>query len=135
MAGNGKRIVFTGGSGKAGRHCIPYLQAQGYEILNVDLIDFPDPSANVFTLKADLTDSGQVFNALTSHYSFADYEGPKNAGPPDAVIHFAAYARNMLVPVRIIRLSGLPYSPPSMYLTCDDRTTNVSAATPHQHTT
>ncbi|KAL5116675.1 hypothetical protein ACEQ8H_005424 [Pleosporales sp. CAS-2024a] len=94
----GKRIVFTGGSGKAGRHCIPYLQAQGYQILNVDLADFPDPSARVFTLKADLTDSGQVFNALTSHYSFGDYERPNNARPPDAVIHFAAYARNMLVP-------------------------------------
>ncbi|EAT86681.1 hypothetical protein HBH56_153880 [Parastagonospora nodorum] len=94
----GKRIVFTGGSGKAGRHVIPYLLAQGYQVLNVDLTDFPDPSAGVFTLKADLTDSGQVFNALTSHYGFKDYEGPHNASPPDAVIHFAAYARNMLVP-------------------------------------
>jgi nucleoside-diphosphate-sugar epimerase len=108
MPSNGKRIVFTGGSGKAGRHCIPYLLAQGYEILNLDLIDFPDPSAGVFTLKTDLTDSGQVFNALTSHYSFADYEGSKNAGPPDAVIHFAAYARNMLVPVRIYTTPRTP---------------------------
>ncbi|KAH3943244.1 hypothetical protein HBI56_129930 [Parastagonospora nodorum] len=98
MAGTGKRIVFTGGSGKAGRHVIPYLLAQGYQVLNVDLTDFPDPSAGVFTLKTDLTDSGQVFNALTSHYGFKDYEGPHNASPPDAVIHFAAYARNMLVP-------------------------------------
>jgi len=100
MAGTGKRIVFTGGSGKAGRHVIPHLLAQGYQVLNVDLTDFPDPTAGVFTLKADLTDSGQVFNALTSHYGFKDYEGPHNASPPDAVIHFAAYARNMLVPVR-----------------------------------
>lgn len=98
MSGAGKRIVFTGGSGKAGRHCIPYLLSQGYTVLNVDLTPFPDPSANVFTLKADLTDSGQCFNALTSHYGFGDYEGPQNASPPDAVIHFAAYARNMLVP-------------------------------------
>jgi nucleoside-diphosphate-sugar epimerase len=99
MPSNGKRIVFTGGSGKAGRHCIPELIKRGYEILNVDLTDFPDPDAGVFTLKADLTDSGQVFNALTSHYNFSGYEGPHNASPPDAVIHFAAYARNMLVPV------------------------------------
>lgn len=109
MAGTGKRIVFTGGSGKAGRHVIPHLLKQGYQVLNVDLTDFPDPSAGVFTLKADLTDSGQVFNALTSHYGFKDYEGPNNASPPDAVIHFAAYARNMLVPVA----SAIPFPPPS----------------------
>jgi hypothetical protein len=59
MAPKGKRIVFTGGSGKAGRHVIPELQKRGYEILNIDLTEFPDPSANVFTLKTDLTDSGQ----------------------------------------------------------------------------
>jgi nucleoside-diphosphate-sugar epimerase len=94
------RIVFTGGSGKAGRHVIPALLARGHQVLNLDRIDFPDPSAGVFTLKTDLTDSGQVFNALTTHFNFAGYEGPDVPGPPDAVIHFAAYARNMLVPVR-----------------------------------
>jgi nucleoside-diphosphate-sugar epimerase len=108
MSGNGKRIVFTGGSGKAGRHVIPELLKRGYQVLNVDLTDFPDPSAGVFTLKTDLTDSGQCFNALTSHYNFSGYEGPNNAGPPDAVIHFAAYARNMLVPVRSFHNSSPP---------------------------
>jgi len=53
---------------------------------------------NVFTLKTDLTDSGQVFNAFTTHFNFAGYDGPSVPGPPGAVIHFAAYARNMLVP-------------------------------------
>ncbi|ORY10540.1 UDP-glucose 4-epimerase [Clohesyomyces aquaticus] len=96
MPSNAKRIVFTGGSGKAGKHVIPELLKRGYEILNLDLVQFPDP--NVFTLKTDLTDSGQVFNALTTHFNFAGYEGPHVPGPPDAVIHFAAYARNMLVP-------------------------------------
>ena len=83
----GKRIVFTGGSGKAGRHALPELVKRGYEVLNVDLVDFPDPSANIFTLKADLTDSGQVFNALTNHYNFSGYDAPHNPSPPDAVIH------------------------------------------------
>ena len=32
-----KRIAFTGGSGKAGRHVISYLLSCGYEILNLDL--------------------------------------------------------------------------------------------------
>jgi len=94
----GKRIVFTGGSGKAGRHVIPELQKKGHQVLNLDLIDFPDPAAGVFTLKTDLTDSGQCFNALTTHFNFAGYEGPNVPGPPDVVVHFAAYARNMLVP-------------------------------------
>ena len=51
------RIVFTGGSGKAGRHAIPELIKRDYEVLNVDLTEFPDKEANVFPLKTDLTDS------------------------------------------------------------------------------
>ncbi|KAK3049510.1 hypothetical protein LTR09_009177 [Extremus antarcticus] len=98
QSGAGKRVIFTGGSGKAGRHCIPELTKRGYKVLNLDLIDFPDPNAGVFTLKTDLTDSGQVFNALTTHYDFAGYEQGYSEPPSDAVIHFAAYARNMLVP-------------------------------------
>ncbi|MCJ1309748.1 hypothetical protein MMC25_003409 [Agyrium rufum] len=90
-----KRIVFTGGSGKAGRHVIPYLIAQGHQVLNLDLVPLDSP--DVYTLKTDLTDSGQVFNALTSHFNMAGYEG-KRVEKVDAVIHFAAYARNMLVP-------------------------------------
>ena len=31
----GKRIVFTGGSGKAGRHAVAHLQAKGHKILEV----------------------------------------------------------------------------------------------------
>ncbi|GAO49250.1 UDP-glucose 4-epimerase [Saitoella complicata NRRL Y-17804] len=96
------RIVFTGGSGKAGRHCIPYLLAQGHKVLNLDLVPLPTPdgtglSQDVYTLKTDLTDSGQVFNALSSHFNMAGYEGER-VEKVDAVIHFAAYARNMLVP-------------------------------------
>jgi len=101
------RIVFTGGSGKAGRWVIPYLIDKGHEVLNVDRVPFPktDPAYDVFTLQADLTKSGEVFNALTSPYGFhefakdsqpANQEGRK--GVPDVVIHFAAYARIMIVP-------------------------------------
>lgn len=91
----GKRIVFTGGSGKAGRHCIPYLLSRGHKVLNLDLVPLPNP--DVYTLKTDLTHSGQVFNALSSHFNMEDYFGPR-VEKVDAVIHFAAYARNMLVP-------------------------------------
>ena len=51
-----KRIVFTGGSGKAGRHVIPWLMAKGHDILNVDLKPLQIPG--VKNLTADLTDSG-----------------------------------------------------------------------------
>lgn len=97
----GKRIVFTGGSGKAGRHVIPYLLSKGHSILNLDLTPFPtkhDPEGNVYTLKTDLTDAGQVWNAFTTHFNAAGYEGPQPPSAPDVVIHFAAYARNLLVP-------------------------------------
>ena len=53
-----KRIVFTGGTGKAGRHVVPHLLAKGYAILNVDLKPLDLPGVN--TLIADVTDSGQV---------------------------------------------------------------------------
>jgi len=93
---SGKRIVFTGGSGKAGRHVIPYLLAQGHQVLNLDLVPLDNP--NVLTLKTDLTSSGQVFNALTTHFSYDNYKDAHPPQPPDAIIHFGAYARNMLVP-------------------------------------
>ncbi|GAM42405.1 hypothetical protein TCE0_044r16355 [Talaromyces pinophilus] len=104
----GKRIVFTGGSGKAGRHCIQYLLSKGHTVLNLDFNPFPNPDGvglnpNVYTLKTDLTDSGQVFNALSSHLHTREYANARTASgspttPPDAVIHFGAYASSMLVP-------------------------------------
>ena len=86
-----KRIIFTGGSGKAGRHAVPYLQAKGYDILNLDLkpLDLP----GVTTLITDLTDSGQCFNALTSHFSLDHYADGAPPRAPDAVVHFAAIPR------------------------------------------
>ena len=56
-ASGGKRVIFTGGSGKAGRHVIPYLLSKRHKILNLDLVPFPNPHANVYTLKTDLTNS------------------------------------------------------------------------------
>lgn len=81
--------MFTGGSGKAGRHVIPHLLNKGHKVLNLDLVPFPDPSADAYTLKTDLTDSGQVFNALTSHFNMSGYADGLVPGAPDVVIHFA----------------------------------------------
>lgn len=88
------RIVITGGSGKAGRHVLPYLVSQGHTVLNLDLTPFPESRQTnppIYTLKTDLTDSGQVFNALSSLFSMAEYGEPSPFPPrPDVVIHFGA---------------------------------------------
>ena len=86
-----KRIIFTGGTGKAGRHAVPHLLAKGYSILNVDLKPLDLPGVN--TLIADLTDSGQAFNALTSHFGLQHYADGAPPKAPDAVVHFAAIPR------------------------------------------
>src|SRR5580704_16180073 len=91
-----KRVVFTGGTGKAGRHALPYLKANGYDLLNVDLT--PSEHSDIKTLIADLTDSGQAFNALTTHFAFDGFEGGKPPSPPDAVVHFAAIPRVLIEP-------------------------------------
>jgi nucleoside-diphosphate-sugar epimerase len=59
MADIGK-VLITGGSGKAGRWVIAEFQQQGYEVINCDT----RPSDQVHTLRADLTDLGQVFGVL-----------------------------------------------------------------------
>jgi nucleoside-diphosphate-sugar epimerase len=92
----GKRIVFTGGSGKAGQHAVAYLVARGHTVLNVDLK--PLDIAGVNTLKADLTDSGQAFNALATHFDFPDLKNGTGPAPIDAVVHFAAIPRILLQP-------------------------------------
>jgi nucleoside-diphosphate-sugar epimerase len=68
-----KKIVVTGGSGKAGRAVIKDLLEHNYEVLNVDLL--PPRERLCPYLKTDLTELGQVFEAL--HGS-------------DAVVHLGA---------------------------------------------
>ena len=88
------RVFFTGGSGKAGRHVVAYLLEQGHRVLNADLVPLAQEGVDDLTL--DVTDSGQVFNALTSYANFDELEP---GGPPrgfDAVIHFAAVPRILL---------------------------------------
>src|SRR6266436_1557171 len=91
-----KRVVFTGGTGKAGRHALPHLKSRGYDLLNVDLA--PSEHADIKTLIADLTDSGQAFNALTSHFGLDRFDQGRPPSPPDAVVHFAAIPRVLIEP-------------------------------------
>ncbi len=91
-----QRIFFTGGSGKAGKHVIPYLLDQGHKVMNVDLMPLDHPG--VGNLVADITDSGQMFNAMSSYTGLDELE-PGNGVPKfDAVVHFAAVPRILLKP-------------------------------------
>jgi UDP-glucose 4-epimerase len=91
-----QRILFTGGSGKAGRHVLPWLASRGYAVLNFDLK--PSEHAQIPTLVGDMTDAGQVFNAMTTHFGFGGFELGQPPAPVDAVVHFAAIPRVLLQP-------------------------------------
>lgn len=68
-----KRIVVTGGSGKAGRAVVRDLLDHGYDVLNVDLVA-PAERVSDF-IRADLTEMGQAYEVLMG---------------ADAVVHLAA---------------------------------------------
>ena len=93
---NKQRIFFTGGSGKAGKHVIPYLLEQGHQVMNLDLKPLDHPGVD--NLIADITDSGQMFNSMSSYANLGELE-PGNGVPKfDAVVHFAAVPRILINP-------------------------------------
>jgi nucleoside-diphosphate-sugar epimerase len=91
-----KKIMFTGGSGKAGRHVVRYLLDRGHEVLNLDVKPLDNP--DVRTLITDITDSGQVFNALSSYMGRHEFDPSLRPQKVDAVVHFAAIPRIMITP-------------------------------------
>ncbi len=91
-----KQILFTGGSGKAGRHVVQYLVEQGYHVLNIDQKPLDNPK--VRTLITDITDAGQLFNAFSSYTGLHEFDPDLRPNKIDAVVHFAAIPRVMIVP-------------------------------------
>jgi nucleoside-diphosphate-sugar epimerase len=79
------KIVVTGGSGKAGRACVADLLEHGYEVLVVDRV-IPQPT-RCASIVADLTDFGQVIDALSWPGGWSDLGGPCAV---HAVVHLAA---------------------------------------------
>ena len=91
-----KRIVFTGGSGKAGKWAVQHLVEHGYQVLNLDTKPLDNP--HVRTLITDITDPGQVYNALSSYTGVHEFDPSLKPQPIDAVVHFAAIPRILIVP-------------------------------------
>lgn len=66
-----KKVLVTGGTGKAGKWVVAHLQERGYEVTNADL----RKSDAVRTYRVDLCDLGQVYGVVEEQ---------------DAVVHLAA---------------------------------------------
>jgi nucleoside-diphosphate-sugar epimerase len=86
-----KRVIVTGGSGLAGKWVVEDLVAHGYEVLNVDRVPMAKGTAR--TLITDITDAGQVFNALASTTTPKEFDDDIEPKPIDAIVHFAAIPR------------------------------------------
>ena len=74
------RIAVTGGSGKLGRAVVLDLLEHGYDVVNLDNAG-PRVQPSAF-IRIDLTDYGQVIDALTSNDGLT--------GTVDGVVHLAA---------------------------------------------
>ena len=87
------RVFFTGGSGKAGKHAITYLQQQGHTVVNADRVP---AGLEVSELLIDLCDAGQVIGAMSQFADFHELEPGTGVPKYDAVVHFAAVPRVMI---------------------------------------
>jgi nucleoside-diphosphate-sugar epimerase len=86
-----KKVVVTGGSGKAGRAVVRELLSHGYEVLNVDVVASPEKLCPL--LRADLTNYGETVEVLAGAWG---------------VVHLAAIpADNLFAPERTFRENTL----------------------------
>ncbi len=90
------RILFTGGSGKAGRHVVPWLIEQGHRVLNVDKVPLDLPGID--TRIADITDAGHMHDVMQSYAGLDELEPGTGVPHFDAVVHFAAVPRILITP-------------------------------------
>ena len=74
-------VAVTGSSGKLGRHVVAHLADHGYRVIALDRTPDPHSPAAAF-VRVDLTDTGQVLEALTGVDDVHD--------GLDAVVHLAA---------------------------------------------
>ncbi len=79
-----KRVIVTGGTGKAGHWIIKHFLEHGYDVINVDSRRPAEPLCR--TIVADLTDLGQVMTSFSPHNT-------GNRTPYDGIVHMAAIPR------------------------------------------
>jgi nucleoside-diphosphate-sugar epimerase len=91
-----KRAIVTGGSGKIGGWILKELLDHGHEVLNVDLA--PAAETRCRTLIADLSDAGQAYGAVGAFTGIDELQPLLRPEPVDALVHFAAIPRILLVP-------------------------------------
>jgi nucleoside-diphosphate-sugar epimerase len=89
-----KKIVVTGGSGKAGRAVVRELIEHDYSVVNVDLVPPSEPLCHF--LKADLNDMGQAIDALRRAAGTVERRRPFERA--DAVVHLAGIPAPGLAP-------------------------------------
>jgi nucleoside-diphosphate-sugar epimerase len=90
------RIFFTGGQGKAGRYAVAHLRGLGHRVVNIDVQ--PGTGADDDALQVDLTDAGQVQNAMQAYAHFDELDASGGMPAYDAVVHFAATPRILMFP-------------------------------------
>ncbi|MGQ7890590.1 NAD-dependent epimerase/dehydratase family protein [Paenibacillus sp. WC2504] len=76
-----KRIIVTGGSGKAGQWILKHFVENNYDVINLDVKAPAEPICR--TIITDLNDLGQVHNAI-SQFSTG------NRKEVEGIVHFAA---------------------------------------------
>ena len=135
-------IAVTGGSGKLGRGVIAWLQDAGYDIVNLDRAPAPGgPLRPAGFIEVDLTDSGQVIDALSGveeRYETLEAVVHLAAIPaPGLLTNIGTFRNNMLASFnvfegarkagikRIVHASsetvlGLPFDVPPPYLPVDE---------------
>ena len=152
MNNRSKKVVVTGGSGKAGRACVKDLIAHGYQVFNVDSI-VPRDEVCPFIV-ADLADFGETLDALSLDTGVYG-KGALNAF--DAIVHLAAipaprrftdsvtFKNNMLSTYNVFEAScrlgiknivwassetvlGLPFETPPPYVPVDEECARPESA-------
>ena len=135
-------IAVTGGSGKLGRGVIAWLQDAGYDLVNLDRAPAPGgPLRPAGFIEVDLTDSGQVIDALSGveeRYETLEAVVHLAAIPaPGLLTNIGTFRNNMLASFnvfegarkagikRIVHASsetvlGLPFDVPPPYLPVDE---------------
>ena len=78
------KVLVTGGSGNIGRYVVQEMLQAGHSVFSVDIV--PGSIDGAPTLLVDLTDAGQVYQAISQ-------------SAPEAVIHMGAWASDNRVPM------------------------------------